>query len=261
MGGFEINSVNEIWKSVHYSPLNIKANKFGHMYSVSNLGRVKNNWTGKILKNQLKKHEYEVVDLSGKQYKVHRLVAFAFVENPDKDKNNIVNHIDGNKLNNHYSNLEWCDHDYNLKHASKHGLLEGKTRGENNGRALLTEEDVLDVWINDRDIKYIVDRFGMTELSAKALKNKQNWRYLIPKYLELAPEGHEEYIAKKRRIEDSRHKSALTDEQVKEVIHLLQKGISCAQIGRDKNVSDKIISSIKNRNTNQSKRVYELLSK
>ena len=51
---------------------------------------------------------------------VHRLVAKTFIINP----NNLpqVNHIDGNKLNNAISNLEWCDNSYNQKHAYKLGL-------------------------------------------------------------------------------------------------------------------------------------------
>lgn len=209
----------------------------------------------------MKKNEYKVVDLSGKQYKVHRLVAFAFVDNPDRGRNDIVNHIDGNKLNNHFSNLELCNHDYNIKHASKHGLLEGKTRGQNNGRALLTEEDVLDIWLEDRGYKYIMDKFNMTELSAKALINKKRWKYLIPKYKELAPEGHEEMILKKRKLHDSQRKSKLTDEQALQVIKLLKEGLSSAQIARSLKVGEGVISAIKNNKTLQSKRVYETLKK
>lgn len=56
-----------------------------------------------------------------KRYKTHRLVAYSFLGNPPKNKE-IVNHKDGNKLNNHYSNLEWCDYYYNNKHARDMGL-------------------------------------------------------------------------------------------------------------------------------------------
>ena len=63
---------------------------------------------------------YRAVAFNHTTYMVHKLVAKGFVDNPD-DKI-YVNHKDGNKLNNHYSNLEWCTIAENNAHARETGL-------------------------------------------------------------------------------------------------------------------------------------------
>lgn len=92
------------------------------MYSVSNFGRVRNDTTGKIRK--LTFRIYVGVGLESskgrKNCLVHRLVAIHFIPNPDNLPE--VNHIDGNKENNHVSNLEWVSTSDNQKHAIRTGL-------------------------------------------------------------------------------------------------------------------------------------------
>lgn len=87
-------------------------------YEVSSDGRIRNKNRGNILKNRLTKFGYLEVCLSDvalkrghKYWRVHRLVALEFVPNPD-DKPHI-DHIDGNRVNNHASNLRWCTNDEN----------------------------------------------------------------------------------------------------------------------------------------------------
>ena len=46
-----------------------------------------------------------------------------YVENPNPKEYDIVNHIDGNKMNNHYTNLEWCNISMNTQHAYDNGLV------------------------------------------------------------------------------------------------------------------------------------------
>lgn len=112
--------LEEIWKDIP-----------GYIgkYQVSNLGNVRSlnyHSTGKIslLKFAADKKGYFRCALSKKNklvtYKVHRLVAGAFLPNPKELPQ--VNHIDGNKQNNNVSNLEWIDNSGNQSHAWKNGL-------------------------------------------------------------------------------------------------------------------------------------------
>ena len=63
---------------------------------------------------------YVKVRINKKDYFVHRLVAIAYLNNPQKK--DTVNHIDGDKSNNHLKNLEWCTKSENCKHAYDTGL-------------------------------------------------------------------------------------------------------------------------------------------
>lgn len=69
----------------------------------------------------------------------HKAVAEAFIPNPCNYK--VVNHLDANKLHNHYTNLEWTTYKGNSQHASKLGLLPSQ-KGCNNGYSKLTELDI-----------------------------------------------------------------------------------------------------------------------
>ena len=104
------------------------------LYQVSNLGNVKSLdryipysngklvfYKGKILKPILDKYGYNTVNLhkfiNREQKKVHRLVAEAFISNPDNLP--LINHKDENKENNCVDNLEWCDTNYNNNYGSR----------------------------------------------------------------------------------------------------------------------------------------------
>lgn len=100
-------------------------------YSISNKGRIKS----KIRERIMFQREHEgymdarIKDKYGhkRSPRIHRLVADLFVNKPDTDEQLIVNHADGNKLNNDADNLEWASYADNYKHAVERGLMGYRT--------------------------------------------------------------------------------------------------------------------------------------
>lgn len=135
--------MEEIWKDVK---------DYENLYQVSNLGRVKrilfvNNIIIKqkevIIKQNINKRNRCIAHLyknnKRKAISVHRLVANAFIENP----NNLpqVNHIDGNPKNNKVSNLEWCSASYNCKHAYINDLTKLKEYNKSKMKPIIRSDD------------------------------------------------------------------------------------------------------------------------
>ena len=110
----------EIWKDIK---------GYEEKYQISNLSRVKslnynNTKESKLLHQSLINNYYSVClwkQGKGKQYRIHRLVAIHFIDNPDNLPE--VNHKDENKLNNCVDNLEWCNSKYNCNYGMRNKKL------------------------------------------------------------------------------------------------------------------------------------------
>lgn len=152
----------EIWKRLIY-----QGKDYGDFYEVSNCGDIRNSKTHKIRRKNILQTGYYFVNGSiGSRenkitFRIHKAVAESFIDNPDNLP--MVNHKDGNKLNNHVSNLEWCTNAENIQHAYDNSL-KFAIRGEDNHLSKLTQENV----------KYIRDnyiprdkRFGTRALGRK----------------------------------------------------------------------------------------------
>jgi len=167
-------SSNEIWM-IHPKT---------EQYLVSSLGRVKNYMTGNILTPHPNKNGYLCINIQLSKtkrmsYMVHRLVAetfYPYVLNEELIYE--VNHIDGNKTNNNYLNLEWLTRRENLNH-SRLKKLSPNVAGENNPRCKISDSEIKDM-LELVDLGYqkkqIYKAYGVTKgylRSPRALKLKE----------------------------------------------------------------------------------------
>lgn len=178
--------MKEIWKDVV---------GFEGLYRVSNLGNVigmKKSWVCGMYGNIRTRPESlskQSIDTSGysqvwlckngksKNYLVHRIIAKAFLPNPENKKD--VNHKNGCKSDNNLSNLEWCTRSENVIHAFKNNLKK-PSKGSKHGMSKLKEEDVLK--IREMHPKFskleIAEIFNVTRRSVNNIVNRKSWRHV-----------------------------------------------------------------------------------
>ncbi len=149
--------MQEIWKPVVGLEDAYEVSSIGRVRSIDKVitasHGVRRRYKGQIIKPHLQKYEPQgytrpVVGFSHKGRRtvhlVHRLVAEAFCHKPDGC--NVVNHVDADPMNNHYTNLEWTTHQGNSDHARALGLYdENQCRGSKKYFAKLSESDVREI--------------------------------------------------------------------------------------------------------------------
>ena len=171
----------EIWKPV---------NGYDGMYEVSNHGRVRSYATYRGVKHRetprimtgaktLSGYHFVKFTYNGKKPcpKRHRLVAEAFIPNPENKPE--INHVDGNKDNNHVSNLEWCTGQENKDHAIKNGLT---ARGVRNCKSKITPKEVKEIRkmysTGDYYQKDIANVFGLKQSQVSKIILKHSWSHI-----------------------------------------------------------------------------------
>ena len=166
---------------------------FGHLYAVSNLGRVKS--YDRIVKKKLGSYAFQEARLlkhsiAGKGYyrvrlkingktipcSIHRLVALAFIPNPDNKPQ--VNHINGDKTDNSVENLEWMTNSENQLHSYQNGLTPNK--GEGHNKSKLTEPNVRYILINPLGLtqRRLADVFDVHYSTLNDIIKRKSWKHI-----------------------------------------------------------------------------------
>lgn len=167
--------MSEIWKKVI---------NYENYYEVSNLGRIRSLYKNIIMKpTSHYKTKYLQVGLrkpgeKRKTASLHRLIAEVFCENPKNKK--VVNHKNGNKLDNRALNLEWVTKKENEEHAVKLGLRNDFI-GENNISNKLKETEVLvikEMLKNGISQSKIAKKFNVSQSTISFINVGKIWNHL-----------------------------------------------------------------------------------
>lgn len=168
--------MTEIWKICEDFP----------RWEISTLGNLRWIKDSKPVYTRKEKRGYTVAQITIhgkiKTVKVHRLVAKAFLENPENKR--CVNHKDSCKTNNKVNNLEWCTHVENNRHARENGLTP-TLRGSQHGMAKIGEELVHLICqdlVNGSTYLEIMEKFGVTRNQAMKITYRLTWKHITDQY-------------------------------------------------------------------------------
>jgi hypothetical protein len=167
-------------------------------YSVSDMGRVRNNKTEKILKPWITNKGYLAIYLPAKKctgkkvcrFTIHWLVLAMFTDDPDKafDRRWIVNHKDGIKHHSYLSNLEWVTYKGNYEHAIENDLCKNYGDGVKTSKHSADEiRRIAEMLVNNKSYKEIREALGYpnddkTEKFLTAIATRSKWRHITKHY-------------------------------------------------------------------------------
>jgi hypothetical protein len=144
-------------------------------YRISNHGEVYSLKSGRYLQPQIMKNGYLKTSYKiGSSTLIHRLVAEAFIPNPNKFSE--VNHKDGNKRNNRADNLEWVTPKGNMAHAVAQGLMSRK--GENHKMVKLTEADVIAIRGSLLTGNALAEKYSVSIGLISMIINNKRWKHI-----------------------------------------------------------------------------------
>lgn len=206
-------------------------------YLVTEDGKVLSKKTGRCLKGEVSNRGYLRVTLSlngaYKKFSVHRLVAEAYLPNPENKPQ--VNHKDSDRLNNHVDNLEWCTSSENNKHAYAEGNNE-PLRGSKANGAVLKEEQVLDIYhkmLKGVSLKQIHEETGIDKSTLGHIKRRSTWEHLT---------GHLPSV-------EVRALKKLSDEILIEAAKLILQGLGNVEIANKLGLSRSNVNDLRKRKT------------
>lgn len=216
----------EQWKIVKQNP----------KYEVSNLGRVRNVKTREFKSTSLNKEGYVRVSLwdDGKSTSVavHRLVAEAFIENPENKP--LVNHKDSVRHNNMYFNLEWVTHSENAKHMVQQGN-HNDFRGTKNPRAKFSESQIIAIRNDTRTDEVIAKSYNIRPSTITNIKNGT-------RYKEVGGPIRPKWDKSKQVRGEKSGTAAITDNIAKQIKYeLFPSGMSQADIARKFNITKNVV--------------------
>ena len=155
------------------------------MYLISENGYVWSNYKQGFMQPKVDKDGYLSLKLRGKNKKViypriASLVAWTFLGAPSGLKDPTVNHIDGNRINNYYLNLEWVERGYNSSIRKNTGCGENNPSAKLN--AVLVKEICELLQFTNLSTKEIAERYNVSRSSILNIQNKSVWKEIVDSY-------------------------------------------------------------------------------